>query len=411
MKSIILISTVIFLMQSAYAQIKQAQTTSQKKTDVSKKVLNPKVKWVLPQYVDVSRTSFTSDGSKILVKDSYGITGYDINGVKLFENVFLKDISEEDRHEFQLHDITNDGNSAFVQWDKGWDKSRLTVYDQIGEQLFHQTSLYGGYSWVKFSSDGSKIVTYETCHFQVLDAKKGSTLLTIKDVCALDFFPHELTINLSKDGTKIAFWGSGPRKNYTYSSEYAELAIYDITSGEKLIEIPYDKRYFSIKNLKFSNDGTKIAYGDNFGLFMYDISQKKLLFENLETEDDGEFINFSPDGSMITAPMLYSDELIVFNMNGTELFRIPHLDIHDNGIFDLKINFSKDGTKLVSVNSDNELKIFDIDLKKLLVKKINYTGVGINPVQAELASISPDETKIIIYSTDKRLRLIELYSE
>jgi|GEM_PF-1177914 len=239
-----------------------------------------------------------------------------------------------------------------------------------------------------FSPDNSKIITIlENDTARVWNRKVGKQLYILPE--------HKYSIVdviFSPDSSKIItlstyfHLGSGNRgMAYLWESE----------SGELLQTFPKSKEIDNlddpiIEYLAFSPDSSAIIIAapedyNNAEAYLWDIELKKILVSFSDHGDSVVYVDFSPDGSQV----LTTSRDGMGYLWDIESGKVIHKFKHDDIVWEAK--FSPDGKQIITVSEDKTARLWDIVSGKL-IHKLSHE----NPVNN--VSFSQDNSKIIVNS-------------
>jgi WD40 repeat protein/serine/threonine protein kinase len=257
-----------------------------------------------------------------------------------------------------------------------------------------------------FSPDGSWMVTSGTVFGQldeptVWDARTGTPKLALKG-----FKSFVMSVAISPDGTRIAtggWWGFQRR---------GQAAVWDAPTGQPLFELKGLKH--GVMSLAFSPDGERIVTGGfdtpqdpGNEVKVWDARTGSLLLDLTQPCRAVGYLGgarvsvaFSPDGKRIAiagarTKTSLGEALTVRDAQAGETL----LEVKENNDFPLSVNFSKDGSRIVTGNLNKTATVWDAQTGKVLLELKGHTGNVLS------AAFSPDGTRIVTGSGDRTVRI------
>lgn len=233
--------------------------------------------------------------------------------------------------------------------DTGNEICTLTFDGEAGEAVFSPDS-----STLAISSMG----------IHLWDVTTGKTIRTISDYSSS-------TIAFSSDGKYLA--GSG---------EPGTLKIWNVETGKELKTLGKPQRGTDIPipvELKFSNDGTSL-----FAEYMPD---PEMYIWNIETGErkhlPSHTIAVSADNTKGAYYLSESSSVVVYDMQDFQAIRRTTL-IGNQGAYVRNASFSPDGTRLIVTGDNNAVKVFGVDIGRILHTFSSYYD------EIESIALSPD---------------------
>jgi WD40 repeat protein/serine/threonine protein kinase len=192
--------------------------------------------------------------------------------------------------------------------------------------------------------------------------------------------------SLSDDGRRIVVFGGTTAQ------------VWDVNLEKPLsppLKHPYD-----VSDAIFSPDGTRVATGCAYTVRVWDCINDKPLFALRHPTTVSDF-EFSPDGSLLAT--CCSDETLkkyfaqVWDAATGRPVGPPLR--HDDGV--LRVNFSRDGRRLVTASEDDTARVWDARTGKPLTPALRHQG------QVLGASFNPNANWVVTASADKTARIWE----
>jgi WD40 repeat protein/transcriptional regulator with XRE-family HTH domain len=247
-----------------------------------------------------------------------------------------------------------------------------------------------------FSPDGTRIATAsEDGTARIWDATTGKELLAVKGSSygTGSFHGHVWYAAFSPNGKFLATAGGDNKAR-----------IWDVNTGEELLEI---RHHDYIYHVEFSPDGSRLATASMDGTSnVWDALTGKLLL----TIYPGvgfipNWVSFSPDGDRIavastlgvdTGGLIEGWASIWDAATGQMLLSLPHLNAQVGSV-----SFSPDGSRIITTNTDQTVRIWDADNgKELLILDGTTNRVG---NVAYSSAYSPDGTRIATVVLDSQV--------
>jgi WD40 repeat protein len=219
-------------------------------------------------------------------------------------------------------------------------KEGISIYDIAARAWISAfKSPKGGYGRIAYSPDGTRIAaaSVATTSAFILNAATGKTLKTLnghkKGVSSLAFSP---------DGKRIA---SGDMEGM--------IIVWNVDKGNALAALDDPGYRREVRTLAFSPDGKRVASGtvfDNFGtgtayVRLWDPASRKMLARHPYGSKVFS-LDFSPDGSLLTAAGMETALTLWSGVDGSELLSLPNT----KGL--TALSFASGGSKLVTAIYD-----------------------------------------------------------
>jgi WD40 repeat protein len=234
---------------------------------------------------------------------------------------------------------------------------QLLVYDPESEETVLEMPVRSDYYVMPiFSADGTRLAYIERSQHvnspgvpKVVDLNDGMLIQTFQRQ-----FEEPQGLFLSPDGTLLLLLDGG--REYSEEND-SKLLLWDIATGNLLhVVSTYDERTSS-STLTLSPDNSKIAWGIEGGVQIYDLlSQTSTTSEDVEGfEWYPQVFSFSADGSLVS---------IGDTVGGIHLFdtntgdKIATLKGHISPV--RKLVFSRDGRRLYSTADEGLLRIWGV---------------------------------------------------
>ncbi|CAE6473253.1 unnamed protein product [Rhizoctonia solani] len=209
--------------------------------------------------------------------------------------------------------------------------------------LRHAASMYKS---VAFSPYGIPIVSLSRDGVvRILAAETGQTLVVIHLPQIDNKHPHANAVMFSHDCTRIAV-GLG----------FDNLVVYDTSNGQ-LVSGPFKARPDHSRSAGFSPDKAHIAYGTRSeSLVLRDSQGGKRTLESFGTHKRASSVEFSPDGTRIVSNSLDSG-ICIWDTKTGQLLLGP-VKGHTKPI--TAVRFSPDGARVVSGSYDKTIRVTDV---------------------------------------------------
>jgi len=195
--------------------------------------------------------------------------------------------------------------------------------------------------------------------------------------------------SFSADGTKI-FSGSECSPSY--------LRIFNTATGDLIWNYELGSTMLCVSGVKMSSDGTKAAAMEEFGyLHIFDYSGSLPLLEStISTGTSGAFaLDFSPDGTKIVTGCT-DKKMIIYNVADGALLHAA--DAHGSWV--MAVDWSPAGGTIVTCGNDNLIKLWDTT--GALIRTIpGHTGF------VQTVRFSSDGNYIISGSRDDKIKIWE----
>jgi WD40 repeat protein/tetratricopeptide (TPR) repeat protein len=293
--------------------------------------------------------------------------------------------------------ITGSEDGTALVWDARTGMPRLEL-----EGTKHSTC-------AAFSPDGTRIVTgggQVPGEATVWDARTGMPQLALKG-----FKGSVRSVAFSKDGTLIAT-GGGEFDHVPLPSvsERGKATVWDARTGAPLVELQGLKE--PVNSLAFSPDGTRLVtagarrrinagtelkvWEARTGTVLLDLTNKGKV-SGFSPAEGGGSVAFSPDGQRFVTGGMYSgpNEVKVWDARtGT-----VKVEMKGKKSPVLSVAFSRDGTRIVSGNSDKTATVWDAETGTALLELKGHTGNVFS------VAFSPDGKRVVTGSGDRTVRV------
>jgi eukaryotic-like serine/threonine-protein kinase len=250
-----------------------------------------------------------------------------------------------------------------------------------GEGLLTLRGHERGLNRLEFSRDGARIVTAsDDKTARVWDAASGAHLLTLRG------HTHRvLSASFSRDGSRIVT-----------SSEDRTARIFDATSGAAILTLCGHTA--PVWSARFNADGsgviTAVAGGQYEPARIWDAKHGSGPIK-LDEGRDSARAWFSPDGSEVATIRWGNRSSKPSILEARTGRRCRFLETTSG----TSIEFSRDGSRIVTAGSDNTARIWGADSGENLLTLLGHKGF------LTAASFSPDGSLIVTASTDGTARL------
>jgi len=281
-------------------------------------------------------------------------------------------------------------------------KAAVTIDARSGEPVRTLASRSGGVLAVTFSPYGKYLATGSSDGTaKIWDVETGGIVKVLKDRPYI-----ASSLSFSPDNKLIAV-GNAAHTGTVFSIETGE-KLYNITGGSSAVVFsPDGKKLLAINNSDFYS-----------GVFLYESSTGKMLsnFAKFTMRINAKRLNacavFSPDGKLIYIggkedyPLARDNKILepfgeiqVWDAE-TGKFIKKFQDSQDDLIMSMDI--TKDGKTLVTSTNDKSVGFWNTTLG---LKTSTYK---VHDAQVSSISYSPDQTKLLTASYDKRAKLIDV---
>jgi len=258
---------------------------------------------------------------------------------------------------------------------------RVWLWDTFNGELTKTFLIEGSTFGLSWSPDGSLLAVISDTGVELWDVTNEQILTTIE-------LSLVLKIAWSPNGSQIATVSGRPSDRTLVTANF--LRIWDTNTGELILVIQSG----SMGPIDWSPDGTMIATGSDYSTLPYPNSvavwdvATGLKLTNLGGYTEDVFVvDWSPDGSQL---------LSASQDNTIRLWQVSELDdsydfyrfpAWENELFNpgymssvSSIDWNPEGTQLVSVDGDNDIRIWDSDSGELVnmfaYSTANFQGIG-----------------------------------
>jgi WD40 repeat protein len=231
-----------------------------------------------------------------------------------------------------------------------------------------------------FSPDGKTLVTAHGTQVHIWDVATGKG----RPLWANDKGRDAIETAFSPDGRLLALNGDDSSKIRVYEvKSWRELAVLD------------PRRVVEIRNLTFSPDGKRLAFGDGRSLRCWDLARKRELFE-AQVPQALRRLAFSPSGKVLAVHALARGVSLFDARTGDRLLQT---EAAGGGPADLR--FTPDGRTLLSAASNGPVLALDPSGRKP-ARELLPTAGG-----RRVAAFSPDGKRVAL-ATGAALRIWDL---
>ena len=351
--------------------------------------------WALPEKAKarlgkggVNDIKFIPDGTLLAVESDIGVWLYDANTgeeIALFTDV-EGDNQRLDRSHINMLVSAIDGNTiecpGLVGNKNLWNLEKDSLKSILPDLRRRNNVLQFKASNIKLTYSGwsMNLPWYATTGLWNLDDEANDSI--IEDLSKLEM---DMEIAISPDERLLAaahdigFWGK--------KHKMPVIQVWDRTTGQRIFTVEETKD--DIKTLTFSPDSKTLAYADSSNIVkLWDVESSSLQYM-FKSAVPFQTLTFTPDGSLLASGS--TDGIVrfwkveergkhsiveverVFNSAGKQR---PHkmLKGHaDNSKF-TAINFSPDGKKVASANSDGTIRLWDTDSGNQLFSLTQHLG-------------------------------------
>ncbi len=352
---------------------------------------------------------FSADSKKI-------VTASDDGFAKVWDSTcgcifFAIEVGKDKSSKVKSATFSPDGTKILTASDNGF----VMFWDSTGKFLSKSQVDDKSISSAVFSPDSTKIVTVSNSIVKVWNSDCECTFATIPGnfFYSATFSPDSTKIiTTSDDGTLgVGIWNTNGNLLFELKGHRGAVrsAMFS-PDGTKIITASDDStaRIWDAKGLiqlalpgsysaAFSKDGTKIATGSTDGTANIWDPKGNRLFKLTGHGGHVIRVNFSPDGTkIVTASSNGIDGIVrVWDINGNFLFHLK-----ENKKYVRSVNFSFDGTKIITAADDGTVRLWNAANGKLTFD-LKVTGVT-------NANLSNDGTKIITASIDGIARVWDI---
>lgn len=238
---------------------------------------------------------------------------------------------------------------------------------------------------IKLSPDNTRVVASTSIGIWIYDAQTGEVVSLFTE---------------SQIGEKDGYLSKIPPEALTFSSDASIVAtahgnsiyVWDTFTGNAFAML--DEHPDSINAIALSPDGTKLATaGGDWTVRLWEVSTGKYINSLTGHRSAINAVAFSPDGKILASA---GSTLCLWDADTGESL---HTDSRDLGSIDLLV-FSPDGKTLATGGGwDHTVQLWNVDTGML------RTGLKGHTDKIRDMAFSPDSTRLITASRDRRMRL------
>jgi WD40 repeat protein/class 3 adenylate cyclase len=268
----------------------------------------------------------------------------------------------------------------------GSEDGTAKIWDAVtGKELLAiQGTTEGWVNDVAFSPDGKLLATAgddKIAH--IWDTTTGKELLTLKG--------HSewiLKVDFNSNGTSLA----------TLSAD-GTVKVWDLATTKELLSLHEESDEFQLTWVAFSPDGSKIGTAGNENLqrgwaSIWDAKTGRKIMTLPGEGPNVRSVEFSPDGTRIITANEDRTAIVWDASSGKELFTLyGHTDLVEQA------GFSPDGTRIVTVADDRQIKVWDAATGQELLTLAGHSGA------VWLFSFSRDNQHIVTTSIDRTVKV------
>ncbi len=240
-----------------------------------------------------------------------------------------------------------------------------------GDSLFYVATI---------SPDGKLIATIDGRN--ALKLWDMETQKVIKEMEELRFFSSSFQLTFSPDS-----------KTFIVQGSRGEGLLFDIAHSKPMVELRFSDRY---TNTVFSPDGQKFALVEKYNVIFFDTRTGKEL-HRLGMKDHIHVVTFSPDGKKLVVGF-YDGGVKQFDIDSnTEEWFLNEQRVQ-------KIGFTKDGTNIVTVNIEGEVRIWNANNRE----KINEFQTESRSDGPYLGSFLAEDNQSIVRADKSKIRIYDI---
>ena len=219
----------------------------------------------------------------------------------------------------------------------------------------------GYVSAIAFSPDGKLIAATGTQQSVIWDTAQRTTIrvLPVGGPGGISFSPDDRTVAIARSDSIVA--------------------LYDLRTGKQTKKLV---GYGSIKDLDFSRDGRLLATATlGLSAFIWNVADESIV-SDLHDGLPSLSIRFSPRDDKLVAVGITSSRVVFWKLDPTHRYegawaarRLGQPLTGHNGAVD-SLDFSPDGSTLVTLSADGKLRLWDVATRKLIGAPLPVSNTG-----------------------------------